>query len=1704
MASLLDWGKKKLNAAYHGISPFDGGQGWTSVAPAKKPQQQQSRPNLDLRPQGSGNPFQNAQPQIRNKPVSQQQDDHENLFESVVKGLVQSEATAAKGIARVLPGGMNDINAQAKAVDEANKFMKQTIADKRAGKINAEQANKLISLALDESNRSHKELTGTINDMPDRGDLAAGFAGTALDIATAGSYSRLKAGSVIAKPGLTKGKDLVPLIDNPLARHAVDYGSFGAAGAANAMAGDGDTKSVLTNTVAGVAFPAVLKVGGKAVGYGINKLRPNIDPKAPGIEPDLPTPPKPPARPMSSNDLDKLNALDKQAKEQIMTRPDLNTRANLQAQKDAITVPAEVQPPVAPQVPGQPVNNLGDALNMERLKNPNAVEPPKITPEAKRVQDVNSLSNEEFSSQLQKDLGISKNKADQLVKNNNKPALHTNLYGSKEKIKTANSPDAYATTVMNQANKRGQAALAQGAPPKPPVKNGGVAPEAPVPPKTLYHSTSADLQGDIRPGDGVMGKGVYLHEKPNVAKEAGAAQTDGNMADQTAHAFDLKGKKIYEAGANYPDPKQIEAIKKQGYDGIRIKGGEHIIFDPKNLTKKNTTNLGKISEDFYDSKVGNKKISFSHLKKLGNDVAAAIDQELKNLGTDYKTVAKKVHAGARDKKVTTLEQAGLTKEEASVIRRAQAEMNYVRRRASLGKKEVGQGDFGELYLPQQKAGQYKGESLFEGFRQTKPGNEFKRQNKIDANEIDYDTSTIAEYIPRYADTKLYREERIAKAFEKNNPQAAEEQINKAAGDFVQLQNEINGLKFKIGLGGFGRTKVHFEGKTVDSTSRLSQMGRDLGKKQVDITETPSGLTNGDKLDSVDVGPNQPLGDYLGHNQHRDAESYANSQVKNAAGNRTKLVEQVQNRLSKDYDLPEDTVKYMTEHIQRIKPNTPDELVAGELTQTYRNAATQQLLENSQRINIKDPTLKRIASELTNEILRQGSMERQLSAKAVSATLKTTNALFRKLNVSSSLNELSDLSAIVSYYGRKTEGIPNFKLIEKYGMGKIDPAIAPYIKATEQGKSLKSILSTIDDKTNLYSYVEHYKAAVMASTGENFYKDLSGDALTKRILKDYRDLVLPVDAFTKTFFDHAPLYTQYMSWAARNLQKEFRLATGKLDGGVMANKNQSQRVMRNLYANLPAKTVFWLASNGLKGTPILVAFGLNDWTGLSNPDYSGIQDQDKGKFDKYVAPHAGVSTTLGIASNIYQGIEKDKLKNDPKYKDPAEYNPYKYSKATDVVKGIATPQGVKNVVGVPFTKTKDSVGTEGALQLQKKGYSENKSGGVQFEAPTDKFNQVKSYVFGKNQTTAGREYSGRQNIVDRLKKGDNLYKGVTDMAKEQLTLKDSDYKRPLNKDYSEAYKSLDKTMRTDILKGGRTFNGKLDDLKKKDPTNYNRYISDMDGNHVSPEFWRQITGGGATNNADLKIFGTMRERKKQLKADMDKTGMNKNGKYNYDPIYDLNDQQARQVLQQKSTMTGDDLALRNILYKEAWYKDYQQKTQDFYKNKPADDKVFKETPRVKEWNKYNTEYNDLSGVTGDREAKEYPLVHQLKQYEYGSQESKDFLKNNYDAWKAQRDAVDTKKLELINKMRKIEGGQPMSLEAYQQATNVKDTSGNDKNSGYGRGDFIPKLEFMSLQKTKIAAPKGVKVKAPTYKGTKGGVKKASIAKIRSNVNSKKLG
>lgn len=1077
--------------------------------------------------------------------------------------------------------------------------------------------------------------------------------------------------------------------------------------------------------------------------------------------------------------------------------------------------------------------------------------------------------------------------------------------------------------------------------------------------------------------------------------------------------------------------------------------------------------LGKMAETFYEAAAGNQKISFTNLQKLGETISRQIDDDFTAIGSDFSDVARRVQEGARNG-IKSLDEV-LTPEEAQILRKAQAEMNYIRRRASLGKKEVGAGNFGEMYLPQVKSGG-NGSTLFEEFRKVKPGSEFTRKNKIELEDLDYSPDVIGQYIVRYGDTKRFREQRIFDTLKKANPNLEDEQVSAAASKIVSIQDKVNSIKTKIGAFGLGSRKQLADGEFVDVADELSQVGKDLGHKQLTISSEGKGLTNGDRINSVMVG-NKTLGDHIGFNQYRDAMAYSAQQVIEAGGDRMALARMVEQRLMKEYNLSPEDLEYAVGGISRIAQDVPDEVLNARVLSTYRNAAKQQMMENLQRTAITNKKLRRDVSSLANQILREGSMEDELSNKIVKGILTTQNAIFRKLNISSAINELSDMSGFYLVYGKNLAVVPDFSAIERYGLGSIDAAIEPYIKQINEGRSLKSVISKINNATNLYHFVEAYKAGVIANSVRKAYPELVGDALTQRMLRDYRDLALPVDAFTKTFLDNTPLYTQYMTWGLRNLQKEGRLATGKISAGVLEDKSTMERIARNAYVNIPAKTAFWLSSNALKGTAILTAFGLTDFTGMTNSDFSGISEEDKSWFDR-TTQYTNTSTTLSLLNKVVQAYEKEQLEK--KYADK-DYNPYADSQWDQVVIDTFKPSFYRNF--------------QGAQEMMSKGYSENAGGRVQYEAPTDWWNTAKAYVFGKGQTENARDYSGRRNIQDRVADGENPFGAMIDMAKEQLGLQDTDYTRPLTDKYSEAYKKADKNGRTDLLAGGRAFNSFLDDLKKDNPDAYNTYIQSMDGNHVNPEYWKAIGGEG-----DLTTFNMMKNRKKQAFKDLGTV---------YDPIYDLTDEQAKAVIQQKATATGDDLALRNALYKEQWYKDYMARVKDYYDKKPdSEEGEFDSTQRVKDWYSYNDQYNALRTTTTDTGERpdwsmQFPTVYAQKvinaQYGFDSEESKNFFRTYGDQYKNEKLAYDKANLDLINKMRAIEGYPPMSEAQYAQVTEIADTDGDNKKSGYSRnsGGGGPAASFgdkgsfklptgakinsgVKIARTKAYQPKAVKI------------------------------
>lgn len=1076
-----------------------------------------------------------------------------------------------------------------------------------------------------------------------------------------------------------------------------------------------------------------------------------------------------------------------------------------------------------------------------------------------------------------------------------------------------------------------------------------------------------------------------------------------------------------------------------------------------------TGNLGKMTQDFFDSKKGNQSIKFRDLQELGNKVSREIDNSYKAIGSDFPTVARKVEEAHRAG-VKSLDQVDLTPGEKDLWLKLQDEMDYVRRRAGLGRRKMGKGNLGEMYFPNQTTDAYQTrDSLFEGFRDKKPGNENVRKGAIDIDELSFDPEVVGGYITRYGDTKLLQEERIYQTMKRNNPDLDEEQIHKAAKKVVDLQHKVNEQKTTINKTGRKVTLVN--GKKVDFAQEMHDVGVDLGKPITAINGTPRGLTNGDRLNSVmvdDGGQAVPVADYLGLNQIRDSGAYAGAHVKQAGGDRNKLADLVAERLRTKYRLPEDDMDYLVDSVRNIKEGVDDKVVLGRVDSVYRNAGKQQLMERLQMSDITNKTLKNDVSEAANQIVREGTIEKDAAAKIVQTTLRAQNALFRKLNVSSAINELSDMSSFYAIYGKDLKvANPDFSLINKYGVGEIDPALEPYLKAAVG--NTKNVLQKLNEGTRLYKFVETYKAGVFLKTAEDFYtaKGISGDELTELVLRDYREFALPVDMFTKTFLDNYPLFTQYMSWGARNLQKEGKLLTGQFDAGIMKDKTTAQRIARDLYANLPAKTVFWLSTNGLKGTAIMTAFGITDFTGATQEDFSGIAEEDKSWYDKYIVPTTNMSTTLSLLNTVIQSYEKEQLKNSDKYKD-ADYNPYEKANFGESLVNTYTPQFIKNSLGAHDLQTRGYSDTNNSVVDQATrlfgGTVDESDSRIQYEAPEDAFNIFKSFIFGKNQTAEAREYTGRENLVDRMAEGVNPVQAVADMAREQLGPvggKETDYNRPLTTDYSNAYKAAEEGANTALLQGGRQYNDYLDDLKKNTPELYNNYVSSMDGNHVSPEYWRSISQS-ENGQPDLTTFKMMSDRKKQLQKDLGTA---------YDPLYDLPDDQATAVLNYKATPTGTDLAVRNILNKEQWYKDLKARQAEFYAANPKEstDSDYESTERVQQWNalddQLNSFYYDKEEVAKNGApawASQFPAVYQQKvindTYGFGSDESSNFFKTNGDTYKAQKEGFDKAQLDIINQMRVIEGEPPMSWEAYQQATEIADTDGK-KSGGGGSGTSI---------------------------------------------------
>lgn len=204
------------------------------------------------------------------------------------------EQKLAQGVARTLPGGSKDLDAQQKSATADQQAGKTYANLFKAGKISKAQYQKATKQVAGNANKTSTELKKTEKAMPTKAQIGLGAASTAADILTAGTYGAAtkgaKAGQVLkgakiarneraaqsaeylakrkttSKAGKTlitarnTAKDVVPTV----AGSAV-------AGGLNAAAGGGDKKQIAENAAFGAILPVGLKVAGEGVRLGANK-----------------------------------------------------------------------------------------------------------------------------------------------------------------------------------------------------------------------------------------------------------------------------------------------------------------------------------------------------------------------------------------------------------------------------------------------------------------------------------------------------------------------------------------------------------------------------------------------------------------------------------------------------------------------------------------------------------------------------------------------------------------------------------------------------------------------------------------------------------------------------------------------------------------------------------------------------------------------------------------------------------------------------------------------------------------------------------------------------------------------------------------------------------------------------------------------------------------------------------------------------------------------------------------------------------------------------------------------------------------------------------------------------------------------------------------------------------------------------------------
>jgi len=1359
-----------------------------------------------------------------------------------------------------------------------------------------------------------------------------------------------------------------------------------------------------------------------------------------------------------------------------------------------------------------PVDNpLG--MNMDSYKtkaqNPSPEAPPAFNDPGRTA--AASLTDEQASAQIVRDLGVSKAKADELISQYGRSETVARLYGSKDKLRSLGSQaDAYATGTMKKTAERGQRSARQGMPStttsvgKPPLRQVGQetpkgTPDPEIPGLMRYDTPnpSLDRVNDLY--------GTSLQRQIESSPVARLMMEAGDPVRRAELARVLEEGRARELPPEEAIVKQpLPTTKTGGTPLTPLKGAE---------TKPVPATRTPVDVGATDTKLA------KQLNKIVDRVTkefAALDITLTKMGVDPEDIKRKMAMANRgDYQMTPIElkAAQMISDRLDQARAKLAESGF---------EFDGQQAF---YTPQVKKGTLKLPTTRE--EMMKFGYDKSRTQALDYNDIDYTNNPLIDYVVKAENRSLVTQRAVDDAARMDGRAVTPENVVKASTKIQELQRVI---KEKA-----NSAKVF----TYDTVSKLNDIGKDEGYVQVVNTTKPG------RWAQSPLAMLEQAGIY----------NRGIRQFENAAGYGSQFTTRVEQQGLTQADVFDALGDSLRQAMPDAEPSSIVAAVNGArrsmeylgldpadataIYQTaFRNAATSEMHRLGKTTIFTDKKMRQVVNEQINGRLMKDAYGKTMAQNFDTFLSERINVALRGLNVVSAMFEMGDYANIWTKYGfddavnSKTlsawYGKDNLSYSKKYGQALAHyasdevPEVAKFDKIWKRDdwtvkRKIYETYRTTENKLLFFKYIEQHKTEMFFRAAEADYikKGYSGAKLVDAVMDDYYKTMLPHKLLTanRIVGKFPKSTTQYLNWSLEATKRLGRTVGGMDTGGNFSKMNRPQRIAKGVGQEIVPK----IGVATMLGVPIMQILGMRDFTGATTGDFTGISEEDKNLADEAVQM-LSISPLVSAGAGYYFANRRNQIADERK----AKGETYRAERNPDDAIGAVTTETAKKMLTPFITQYRKS---KGVVDDHRKGYFANKDGRIQTEAPKGA-DFATGFVTGKQYTRVFKDY---QDIPDAISTGKKVFKAANkDKAKvaaevftknksvsntmQRLTGESTNnYKRPLTDEYTKAYKDVDKSLKKAMFDGGREYNKKLDDLKRNQPDKYKQYVASMDGNLVDPEYYKKITQGDAANGSDLTVFKMQRDRKIQLETDMNKAGANKDGKYDVAPIYKLPDDQLRQVLKEKSAPTGENLAIRNINFKQQWRKDLKEAETAFYKDRPVAAGDFKKTERVKEWQKYDDQLNELSGNTGDTLKNKYPITYQLKQYEFGSDQGKQIIKNNYAAWKAENDALDAEKLAVINKMRKIEGGNEWDADTYAQATAFEKTAAQkakeqaDKDAKYasygsrggkgGREDKLSASEiFNPYSKIKVGAL-NKKVSSSNIKrvALKSKVKKPSIRK-----------